>query len=76
MNVSFKDVFVDQGSSYQSGTFTLYDLWQKDPSTGAWGLNLGDFSGAVPDVQIGTHQTKVWKAIPASSSMRRDYADL
>ncbi|KAI0768483.1 alpha-galactosidase [Trametes elegans] len=76
VNVSFKDVFVDQGSFYQSGTFTLYDLWQKDPSTGAWGLALGDFSGAVPDVQIGTHQTKVWKAIPASSSTRRDYADL
>ncbi|KAL7285676.1 hypothetical protein ACG7TL_000781 [Trametes sanguinea] len=76
VNVSFTDVFVDQGASYQSGTFTLYDLWQKDPSSGAWGLNLGDFTGSVPNVQIGTHQTKVWKAIPVSTSQKRDRAEL
>ena len=76
VNVSFTDVFVDQGASYQSATFTLYDLWQKDPSLGAWGLNLGEFSGGVPNVQIGTHQTKVWKAVPASNSKRRDKAEL
>ncbi|KAI8995307.1 alpha-galactosidase [Trametes punicea] len=76
VNVSFTDVFVDQGTSYQSGTFTLYDLWQKDPSTGAWGLNLGEFTGGVPNVQIGTHQTKVWKAVPVSTSRKRDRADL
>ncbi|KAI0662631.1 alpha-galactosidase [Cubamyces menziesii] len=76
VNVSFTDVFVDQGASYQSATFTLYDLWQKDPSSGAWGLNLGEFSSGVPNVQIGTHQTKVWKAVPASNSKRRDRAEL
>ncbi|KAJ3013209.1 hypothetical protein NUW54_g1655 [Trametes sanguinea] len=76
VNVSFTDVFVDQGASYQSGTFTLYDLWQKDPSSGAWGLNLGEFTGSVPNVQIGTHQTKVWKAVPVSTSQKRDRAEL
>ncbi|KAI0651653.1 alpha-galactosidase [Trametes meyenii] len=76
VNVSFTDVFVDQGPSYQSGTFTLYDLWQKDLSTGAWGLNLGEFKGSVPSVQVGSHQTKVWKAVPVSTSQRRDRAGL
>ncbi|KAI0374369.1 alpha-galactosidase [Pilatotrama ljubarskyi] len=78
VNVSFTDVFVDQGPSYQSGTFTLYDLWQKDPSTGKWGLNLGEFSGGMPAVQVGTHQTKVWKAVPVSTgaNRRRDWRDL
>ncbi|KAH9853207.1 alpha-galactosidase [Lenzites betulinus] len=76
VNVSFTDVFFDQGSAYQSGTYTLYDLWQKDDA-GKWGKSLGDFTGSVPDVQVGTHQTKVWKAVPVSTSgRRRDVADL
>ncbi|KAI0361839.1 alpha-galactosidase [Trametes cingulata] len=71
VNVSFADVFVDQGASYQAGTFTLYDLWQKDPASGKWGLNLGEFTGGVHGVRVGTHQTKVWKAVPVSTGNGR-----
>ncbi|KAL1952162.1 hypothetical protein VTO73DRAFT_1311 [Trametes versicolor] len=76
VNVSFADVFVDQGAAFAAGTFTLYDLWQKDDA-GAWGKSLGDFSGGVPSVEVGTHQTKVWKAVPKSTNARRrDRRDL
>ncbi len=76
VNVSFADVFVDQGAAFAAGTFTLYDLWQKDDA-GAWGKSLGDFSGSVPGVEVGTHQTKVWKAVPKSTNARRrDRRDL
>lgn len=76
VNVSFADVFVDQGAAFAAGTFTLYDLWQKDDA-GAWGKSLGDFSGSVPSVEVGTHQTKVWKAVPKSTNARRrDRRDL
>lgn len=56
-----------QGSSAQTASWTLYDLWQKD-STGVWGLNTGTMQGSIPNVNIGAHQTKVWKAVQASGS--------
>ncbi|RPD81798.1 glycoside hydrolase [Lentinus tigrinus ALCF2SS1-7] len=67
-DISLIDVFTDQGKSFGSGTFTLFDLWQKDDS-GKWGKNIGDFQGSV-SVTVGSHQTKVYRATPASSSKR------
>ncbi|EIM81948.1 alpha-galactosidase [Stereum hirsutum FP-91666 SS1] len=67
VSLSFKEIFGDQGSSAQTASWTLYDLWQKD-STGAWGLNTGTMQGSIPNVNIGAHQTKVWKAVQASGS--------
>lgn len=67
-NISLLDVFLDQGTSFGSGTFTLFDLWQKDDN-GNWGRNIGDFQGSVP-VTVGPHQTKVYRATPASNSRR------
>ncbi|KAI0757206.1 glycoside hydrolase [Daedaleopsis nitida] len=66
VDISLIDVFVDQGRSFGSGTFTLYDLWQKD-ADGKWGLSIGDHSGSV-SVDVASHQTKVYKAIPVSSA--------
>ena len=75
VSVSFTDVFIDQGASYQAGTYDVYDLWEKD-AAGQWGASAGTFSGAIPDVQIGAHQVKVWKAVPASSASKRDLSEL
>ncbi|KAI0651654.1 alpha-galactosidase [Trametes meyenii] len=72
VDVQFADVFIDQ--AYQQQPYVLYDLWQKDEN-GNWGKSLGTFQGSVPHVRLDTHQTKVWKAIPVSSS-RRSYGDL
>ncbi|KAH9937505.1 glycoside hydrolase superfamily [Fomitopsis serialis] len=74
-SVNFTDVFIDQGPSYQAGTYEIYDLWQKDEAN-AWGASVGMYTGSIPDVQIGTHQVKVWKAVPAGSASRRDLAEL
>ncbi|KAH9835737.1 glycoside hydrolase superfamily [Rhodofomes roseus] len=75
VSVNFTDVFIDQGPSYQAGTYEIYDLWQKDDA-GAWGASVGTYTGSIPDVQIGTHQVKVWKAEPTSSVSRRDLSEL
>ena len=75
VSVNFTDVFIDQGSSYQAGTYDIYDLWQTD-AAGKWGASVGTFSGSIPDVQVGTHQVKVWKAIPTSGVTRRDLSEL
>lgn len=64
-----------QGPSYQSGTFAIYDLWQKD-SAGAWGQNVGTYTGSMPSVQIGAHQVRVWKAVPVSTSSKRGFDEL
>lgn len=69
VDISLIDVFVDQGRSFGSGTFTLYDLWQKD-ADGKWGLSIGDHSGSV-SVDVASHQTKVYKAIPVSSASKK-----
>ncbi|EED81247.1 candidate alpha-galactosidase from glycoside hydrolase family GH27 [Postia placenta Mad-698-R] len=75
VDVEFTDVFIDQGPSYQTGTFTIYDLWQKN-DTGAWGNDIGTFTGSIPQVEIGTHQVRIWKAVPASTATKRDRMDL
>ena len=68
VDVSLLDVFVDQGRQFGSGTFTLFDLWQKD-SAGRWGKSLGEFSGSVT-VELARHQTKVYRATPVSNLVR------
>ncbi|TFY59512.1 hypothetical protein EVJ58_g5725 [Rhodofomes roseus] len=77
VGVNFTDVFIDQGASYQAGTYEIYDLWQKDDA-GAWGASVGTYTGSIPNVQIGAHQVKVWKAVPTSSdsASRRDLSEL
>ncbi|CCM02216.1 uncharacterized protein FIBRA_04296 [Fibroporia radiculosa] len=75
VTVNFTDVFIDQGPSYQTGTYVIYDLWQKD-SAGAWGKDIGTYTAAIPDVEIGMHQVRIWKAVPASTNSRRDLAEL
>lgn len=75
VSVNFTDVFIDQGPSYQAGTYDVYDLWQKD-GAGKWGAGVGTFSGSIPSVQIGAHQVKVWKAVPASGASKRDLSEL
>lgn len=68
VDIALEDVFVDQGKQFGSGTFTLYDLWQKDDN-GQWGKSIGNFQGQVT-VDLATHQTKVYRAIPVSNSKR------
>ncbi|TBU34247.1 glycoside hydrolase [Dichomitus squalens] len=68
VDISFLDVFVDQGRYFGSGTFTLYDLWQKDPS-GKWGAPVGNAQGTY-SVSVDTHATRVFKVVPAPSSKR------
>ena len=68
IDISLLDVFVDQGSSFGSGTFTLYDLWQKD-SSGKWGAKVGDFKGTV-SVAVNTHATRVYRAVYVSALRR------
>ncbi|KAI0082214.1 glycoside hydrolase [Panus rudis PR-1116 ss-1] len=74
VDVSFKDAFFDQGTTYQQQPYKLSDLWQKDGS-GNWGKPLGTVQGSIKGVKIGSHQTKLWLAIPAGSS-KRDTAEL
>ncbi|KAI0762790.1 alpha-galactosidase [Fomes fomentarius] len=68
VDIALEDVFVDQGKQFGSGTFTLYDLWQKDEND-QWGKGIGNFQGQVT-VDLATHQTKVYRAIPVSNSKR------
>ena len=68
IDVSLVDIFNDQGRSFASGTFTFYDLWQKD-SSGNWGASVGNVQGTF-SVSVNTHATRVFKAIPASSARR------
>ncbi|KAH9890895.1 glycoside hydrolase superfamily [Cubamyces lactineus] len=75
LDVQFADVFIDQGKIYQQQSYTLFDLWQQDDD-GNWSKNVGTFQGSLPKVQLASHQTKVWKAIPASSSRRSSHAEL
>ncbi|KAJ3479183.1 hypothetical protein NLI96_g9237 [Meripilus lineatus] len=64
VDIDFTDVFVDQGTVYQHQPYALSDLWQKDAS-GNWGKPLGTFQGSLSKVVIGSHQTKIWMAVPA-----------
>ncbi|KAH9921933.1 glycoside hydrolase [Epithele typhae] len=68
VNVSLLDIFTDQGAAFGSGTFTMYDLWQKD-ADGAWGAKVADVSGSM-SVDVVTHGVRVFKAVPVSSSRR------
>jgi len=70
VDVLMKDAFVDQGKAYQSQPYTMYDLWQKDDS-GKWGKSIGTVQGKISSVKIGSHQTKVWRAVPAPSMNMR-----
>ncbi|GJJ09984.1 hypothetical protein Clacol_004210 [Clathrus columnatus] len=63
VDILMSDAFIDQGSVYQAQPYELFDLWQKN-STGSWGKSIGTVQGKIPNVKIGPHQTKVWKAIP------------
>ncbi|OSD06023.1 glycoside hydrolase family 27 protein [Trametes coccinea BRFM310] len=69
LDVQFADVFIDQGKAYQQQAYDLCDLWHKDDE-GNWGKSIGNFQGSLAQVQLASHQTKVWKAIPASNSRR------
>lgn len=64
VDVLFSDVFLDQGIVFSQREFKLWDLWQKDDS-GNWGKPLPNAQGKLSGVQIGPHQTKVWRAFPA-----------
>lgn len=75
VNIEFTDVFIDEGPTYQTGTYAIYDLWQKD-STGAWGKDIGTYTGSIPNVEIGTHQVRIYKAVPATTSTKRDVGEL
>ena len=68
IDVSLVDIFNDQGRSFASGTFTFYDLWQKD-SDGEWGASVGDVSGSM-SVDVVTHGVRVFMAVPVSNSRR------
>ncbi|KAI1797693.1 glycoside hydrolase [Ganoderma leucocontextum] len=69
VDISLLDVFNDQGKAFGSGTFTISDLWQKD-SSGNWGAKVGDFQGKMT-VQVNTHATRVFMAVPASMAAVR-----
>lgn len=69
VDVSFADAFIDQGKTYQQQAYTISDLWQKDDD-GKWGSNQGIVQGSIRNVRILPHQTKLWLAVPASSSKR------
>ena len=68
VDISLLDVFIDQGTSFAAGTFTMYDLWQKD-ADGNWGASVGDVSGST-SVDVVAHGVRVFKAIPTSNSRR------
>jgi alpha-galactosidase len=64
-----------QGKSYQTQAYNVFDLWQKDDS-GNWGKSIGTIQSGM-NVTIGTHQTKVWKAVPVQqATMKRAYKEL
>jgi alpha-galactosidase len=63
---------MDQGKAYQTQAYNIFDLWQKDASTNRWGKSVGMMQGTIRQVEIGPHQTKVWKAIPAPIEQRSE----
>lgn len=63
-NISFLDVFVDNGHDFGRRTFSLYDLWQKD-KYGQWGASIGDVQGSIT-VDIPPHGVRVFRAVPVS----------
>ncbi|KAF8515218.1 alpha-galactosidase [Gautieria morchelliformis] len=70
VDILMSDAFMDQGSVAAGQPWNLFDLWQKD-STGKWGKPLGTVQGKIAGVQIGPHQTKVWRAeIPTTGRKR------
>jgi len=76
VDVTFADIFINQGQSYQAGTYTVFDLWQKN-SVGSWGFDIGTFTGSIPSVEIGPHQVRVWRIIQSSSTTTsRDISEL
>ena len=66
--IDMVDVFIDQGTSFAAGTFTMYDLWQKDED-GNWGASVGNVSGNMT-VDVVSHGVRVFKAVLASNSRR------
>ncbi|KAF8575957.1 glycoside hydrolase family 27 protein [Ramaria rubella] len=64
VDILMSDAFRDQGPVYEAQPYNLFDLWQKD-STGQWGKPLGTVQGKIAGVQIGPHQTKVLRVVPA-----------
>jgi len=75
VDVSFTDVFIDQGKAYQTGTFELFDLWMKD-ANGGWGQSIGTLTGGIQRVNVRSHQTMVWRAKHVSSLNARDHSEL
>jgi len=63
VDILMSDAFIDQGAAYEAQPYELFDLWQKN-STGSWGKSVGTVQGKIPNVQVGPHQTKVWRAVP------------
>ena len=60
-----------KGPAYQQQHWQLSDLWQKDEN-GNWGKNIGTFQGAVRQVRIASHQTKVWRAVSAPTKSPKE----
>ena len=62
VNLSFLDVFVDNGHTYGARTFVLSDLWLKD-KYGRWGASLGEASGTII-ADVPAHGVRVYRATP------------
>jgi len=75
INITFSEVFIDQGATEKTQTYELFDLWDKDDA-GDWGKSLGTFSGSLPETTIKSHQTKVFRAVPVSAQTKRDVSEL
>lgn len=59
-----------QGPVAAAEPWSLFDLWQKD-SLGNWGKPVGTAQGKIAGVNIGPHQTKVWRAEPPVNKAKR-----
>ncbi|KAJ7601062.1 alpha-galactosidase [Mycena floridula] len=67
-NITFNEVFIDQGATEKTQTYELFDLWDKDDA-GNWGKSLGSFSGSLPETTVKSHQTKLWRAVPVQETV-------
>jgi len=70
IDVWFTDVFRDMGEYWWGAPYTVYDLWEKD-GEGKWGQGLGVMSEGIRGAIVAAHQTKVWKLVPVSQSLRK-----
>jgi alpha-galactosidase len=75
VTLEMPDVFWDMGHAAQQASWELYDLWAKD-AHGKWGKSAGTFTKSVPNVNVGVHGVKVWKAVMKTVKAKRDVSEM